>query len=382
MAKYAQRLIRAGAKFVGGCCGTTPEHIKRDRGRGARARRRGRITIAACAASGAAGAAAWKPYAARASARAAARRSPRASWSPPSRSCRRKGIDPAKMLAGVRAAEGGRRRCGERAGRPARADAHGRAADGDARRAAASASRAVVHYCCRDRNLLGMLSDLLGAHALGLRNLLLITGDPPKMGPYPEATAVFDIDSIGLTNLVNRLNRGMDPGRQPDRRADVVHDRRRRQPGAPDLEYELSRFYWKVEAGRRVRDHAAGLRPRSSCSRFIERDQEARHPDPDRRGHLAAGLASATPSSWPTKCPAWSCPTRDPRAHARASEQGQGARAAGGHRDRARDVRPGARRSAGRPGIGALRQGRACAAGVRAFPGWTADRGSAVRQAQ
>jgi methionine synthase / methylenetetrahydrofolate reductase(NADPH) len=60
----------------------------------------------------------------------------------------------------------------------------------------------VVHYCCRDRNLLGMLSDLLGAHALGLRNLLLITGDPPKMGPYPEATAVFDIDSIGLTNLV------------------------------------------------------------------------------------------------------------------------------------------------------------------------------------
>jgi methionine synthase / methylenetetrahydrofolate reductase(NADPH) len=70
----------------------------------------------------------------------------------------------------------------------------------------------VVHYCCRDRNLLGMLSDLLGAHALGLRNLLLITGDPPKMGPYPEATAVFDIDSIGLTNLVSRLNHGLDPG--------------------------------------------------------------------------------------------------------------------------------------------------------------------------
>ena len=70
----------------------------------------------------------------------------------------------------------------------------------------------VIHYCCRDRNLLGMLSDLLGAQALGLRNLLLITGDPPKMGPYPEATAVFDIDAIGLTNLVARLNRGMDPG--------------------------------------------------------------------------------------------------------------------------------------------------------------------------
>src|SRR5437667_4622983 len=66
----------------------------------------------------------------------------------------------------------------------------------------------VIHYCCRDRNLLGMLSDILGAHAAGLRNILIITGDPPKMGPYPEATAVFDIDSIGLTNLVYRLNQG------------------------------------------------------------------------------------------------------------------------------------------------------------------------------
>src|SRR5207248_2043355 len=73
----------------------------------------------------------------------------------------------------------------------------------------------VIHYCCRDRNLLGMLSDLLGASAVGLRNLLLITGDPPKMGPYPNATAVFDIDAIGLTNLVSNLNRGLDPGGNP-----------------------------------------------------------------------------------------------------------------------------------------------------------------------
>src|SRR3989449_7197725 len=73
----------------------------------------------------------------------------------------------------------------------------------------------VIHYCCRDRNLLGMLSDIIGAHAAGLRNILIITGDPPKMGPYPEATAVFDIDSIGLTNLVYRLNQGLDPGNNP-----------------------------------------------------------------------------------------------------------------------------------------------------------------------
>ncbi|HEY0305241.1 MAG TPA: methylenetetrahydrofolate reductase, partial [Longimicrobiales bacterium] len=108
---------------------------------------------------------------------------------------------------------------------------------------------AIVHYCCRDRNLLGMLSDLLGAHALGLRNLLIITGDPPKMGPYPEATAVFDIDSIGLTNLVSRLNSGLDPGNNPIGEPTSFTIGVGVNPGALDLEYELNRFYWKVEAG-------------------------------------------------------------------------------------------------------------------------------------
>ena len=107
----------------------------------------------------------------------------------------------------------------------------------------------VIHYCCRDRNLLGMLSDLLGASAAGLRNLLLITGDPPKMGPYPDATAVFDIDSIGLTNLVSRLNRGLDPGHNaigaPTRFVVGVGV----NPTAPDLDRELARFAWKLEAG-------------------------------------------------------------------------------------------------------------------------------------
>ena len=70
----------------------------------------------------------------------------------------------------------------------------------------------VLHYCCRDRNILGIQSDLLGAHAIGLRNMLLVTGDPIRTGDYPDATAVFDIDSIGLTNLVHRLNHGMDIG--------------------------------------------------------------------------------------------------------------------------------------------------------------------------
>jgi homocysteine S-methyltransferase len=107
----------------------------------------------------------------------------------------------------------------------------------------------VTHYSCRDRNLLGMLSDLLGAAAVGLRNLLIVTGDPPKMGPYPDATAVFDVDAIGLTNLVSHLNRGLDPGGnaigQPTRFAIGVGV----NPVAIDPDHELRRFNWKVDAG-------------------------------------------------------------------------------------------------------------------------------------
>jgi 5,10-methylenetetrahydrofolate reductase len=107
----------------------------------------------------------------------------------------------------------------------------------------------VVHYCCRDRNLLGMTSDLLGAAGLGLRNLLIITGDPPKMGPYPEATAVFDIDSIGLVNMVNRLNHGLDIGGNPIGKPTSFLIGVGVNPCAVDLDYELRRFEWKVEAG-------------------------------------------------------------------------------------------------------------------------------------
>ncbi|MCP5117089.1 MAG: bifunctional homocysteine S-methyltransferase/methylenetetrahydrofolate reductase, partial [bacterium] len=105
------------------------------------------------------------------------------------------------------------------------------------------------HYCCRDRNLLGMMSDILGLAALGLNNILLITGDPPKMGDYPDATAVFDIDSIGLANLVKHFNRGLDFGGNP-----IVPPTRFLigvgcNPGAIDMEREISRFRWKVDAG-------------------------------------------------------------------------------------------------------------------------------------
>ena len=74
---------------------------------------------------------------------------------------------------------------------------------------------AILHYTCRDRNVLCIQSDLLGAAAVGIRNLICITGDPPKMGNYPDATAVFDVDAIGLVNIVHNLNRGLDLGGNP-----------------------------------------------------------------------------------------------------------------------------------------------------------------------
>jgi homocysteine S-methyltransferase len=107
----------------------------------------------------------------------------------------------------------------------------------------------LLHYSCRDRNLVGIQSDLLGAHAMGLRNLLLTTGDSSRVGDYPDATVVFDIDSIGLTNVVARLNHGCDVGGQPIGRPTAFHMGVAVNPGAPNLDEELKRFEYKVEAG-------------------------------------------------------------------------------------------------------------------------------------
>jgi len=107
----------------------------------------------------------------------------------------------------------------------------------------------ILHYACRDRNLLGIQSDLIGAAGLGLRNILCVTGDPPKMGSYPNATAVFDIDSIGLVNMASRLNEGLDLGGSGTGRPTAFSVGVGANPVAPDLEKEKSRFAWKVEAG-------------------------------------------------------------------------------------------------------------------------------------
>jgi homocysteine S-methyltransferase len=107
----------------------------------------------------------------------------------------------------------------------------------------------IVHYCCRDRNLLGMQMDLLGAHAVGLRNILAVTGDPPKMGTYPNTTAVFDIDSIGLINFIQLLNRGMDFSGKPIGGKTALFVGAGCNPGAVDMDLEAERYGRKVEAG-------------------------------------------------------------------------------------------------------------------------------------
>ena len=253
MAKYAKRLIQAGVRFIGGCCGTTPAHIKMisDAVRPLSPRHTGRTGKLAQAVrveelkSQLAAEVAVTPL------------EERSNWArmiaqgrfvttvevlPP------KGCDPTKTLesikllkdAGVNAVnipDGPRAQT--RMGAQATAVLVEREIG----------LETVLHYTCRDRNLLGMMSDLLGAAALGLRNLLIITGDPPKMGPYPDATAVFDIDSIGLTNMVNKLNHGLDLGNNPTGTPTSFCIGVGVNPGAVNLDEEIKRFEWKVEAG-------------------------------------------------------------------------------------------------------------------------------------
>ncbi len=245
MASYARRMIEAGARIVGGCCGTTPEHIKKIRDYVASVVPRHQPVVVSREVVAAPAGVAAVPLAQRSRfGTKLARRELVTSVEivPP------KGVDPAPMFAQCRALKA--------AGVDAVNVPDGPRAQ--SRMGALLSSviierevgiETVTHYSCRDRNLLGMLSDVLGASAAGLRNILIITGDPPKMGPYPDATAVFDIDAIGLTNLVYRLNHGLDPGGNPIGKPTQFAIGVGVNPAATDLDRELSRFAWKVDAG-------------------------------------------------------------------------------------------------------------------------------------
>jgi len=250
MAKFARRMIQAGAKFIGGCCGTTPAHVKliTDAVRAASPRKQRAVVKEANAARvdelTPADIKVVPPE-------------ERSLWSrkitngefvtsvevlPP------KGCDPRKTLDSIRllkeaGVDGVNIPDGPRAQTRMGAQATAVLVEREI------GIEAVLHYCCRDRNLLGMMSDLLGAAALGIRNLLLITGDPPKMGPYPDATAVFDIDAIGLTNMVNKLNHGLDLGNNPIGQPTAFCIGVGCNPGAINMDEEIKRFEYKVEAG-------------------------------------------------------------------------------------------------------------------------------------
>lgn len=247
MATYARHLIQAGAKIVGGCCGTTPDHIKAMVEGVRPLAPRTRVVVA----RNESGAVRDEPVGgtpvplaqrSRFGAKIASGQFVTSVEIVPPR-----GVDTVKLELDAAALH--------KAGVDAINVPDGPRAQ--SRMGAIATSliierhgiEAVTHYCCRDRNLLGMLSDLLGASALGLRNMLLITGDPPKMGPYPDATAVFDIDAIGLTNLVSKLNRGLDPGNNPIGEPTRFVVGVGVNPAAIDPAHELKRFHWKVEAG-------------------------------------------------------------------------------------------------------------------------------------
>jgi len=243
MAEYAKRMVEAGARFVGGCCGTTPDHIKAIVGFAQSVSPRHVYTSVAAPAP----TVTPDPVPLAERSRLGAKLA-RGEFVTTVEIVPPKGVDPAPMFDQVRRLKAAGVDAVNVPDGPRAQSRMGALLSGLLIQREVGIE-AVVHYACRDRNLLGMLSDLLGAAASDLHNLLIVTGDPPKMGPYPDATAVFDIDSIGLTNLVARLNRGIDPGGNPLGGQTRFVIGVGVNPTAPDQERELKRFAWKVDAG-------------------------------------------------------------------------------------------------------------------------------------
>jgi methionine synthase I (cobalamin-dependent)/5,10-methylenetetrahydrofolate reductase len=250
MASFTRKLVKAGASFVGGCCGTTPSYTRAMKSAlraldametGAQVMERGDSTATAAVKSKV-----EPPLLAQrskiGSMIAAGDFVTMVEIVPP------KGIDCSKELNGA-------------------AELHKLGVDAinvpDSPRASARMSaqslcvqiqqnigiETILHYTCRDRNVLSIQSDLLGASSIGLKNVLCLTGDPPKLGNYPDATAVFDVDAIGLVNIVRNLNCGLDIGKNSIGESTGFTVAVAANPGVPDIEQEVRRFAYKVEAG-------------------------------------------------------------------------------------------------------------------------------------
>ncbi len=245
MASYARKFVAAGVRLVGGCCGTTPEHIRTMKSALRAGEARGKAAAAHVTGAPAPKAIPAVPLENRSPLGAKLAHGDFVTMVeivPP------KGIDISKEVEGARFLKS------------VGVDAVNIP---DSPRASARMSNqalslliqrdvgidAILHYTCRDRNVLCIQSDLLGAAAVGIRNLICITGDPPKMGNYPDATAVFDVDAIGLVNIVHNLNRGLDLGGNPIGTGTGFVIGVGANPGLTDMDEEIRRFEFKVEAG-------------------------------------------------------------------------------------------------------------------------------------
>jgi methionine synthase / methylenetetrahydrofolate reductase(NADPH) len=249
MASYARRFINSGVRLVGGCCGTTPEHIRAIK-----------AAVRVLAPAVMTPSVKRKAPAGDAAADVSAIAVPRQQKSRMANTLARGGFVVSVELVPPRGYQADAL-IGQARSLKIRGIDLVNIPDGplaSARMSALSSAvlvqqqagvEPILHYACRDRNLLGMQSDLLGAHSMGVRNVLLITGDPAKLGDYPDATAVFDVDSIGLTNLVARLNRAQDIGGQPIGQPTAFHIGVAVNPVALNPDEELRRFGYKVEAG-------------------------------------------------------------------------------------------------------------------------------------
>jgi len=246
MAQYARRFIWAGVKIVGGCCGTTPEHIKLIKAE-SRSLQPGHRKLTVTVEEPAVRAQAIPPLPMAEKSRLGAKLAAGKFVAfveilPP------RGVDASKEIAGAKLCAAAGIDCinvpdGPRASARMSAQVTCQIIQQHA------GIEAVLHFCCRDRNILGIQSELLGAHAAGIRNLICITGDPPRMGSYPAATAVFDVDAIGLVNIVNNLNHGLDIGGNPMGSQTALVCGVGANPGALNMDEEIHRFEWKVQAG-------------------------------------------------------------------------------------------------------------------------------------
>lgn len=239
---YGKRFIRAGVRIIGGCCGTTPEHISVLKN-AVRALSPSRVEVSQTEET-------QKKEIAetlREEKTPMAKKLVEGKWVQSVELLPPKGPDPSQTLVKAEKLKNGGIDCinipdGPRA---------------MARMSPMSLAllfkkigiEPILHYTCRDRNLLGMQSDILGAHAVGIRNILAITGDPPKLGSYPNATAVYDVDAIGLVKMIKNLNRGLDiVGNQINGKTSI-HIGVGVNPAAANIDEELRRLKLKVEAG-------------------------------------------------------------------------------------------------------------------------------------